>query len=92
MPPMHALLADPWVAAEIDAALEPYAGRLPPEELAWMRDQLAETLASDGAAARLLRRAHPRVVDESGEVPIGADARPGVQRAGAAKARGGKAR
>jgi hypothetical protein len=33
-----------------------------------MRDQLAETLASDGRAEKLLRRAKPMVVEQSGEV------------------------
>lgn len=62
-----ALLDDPWIAAQIEAAVAPYAGRLPERELAWMRRQLAEVLARDPAAARLLRRAKPRQVDESGE-------------------------
>jgi len=65
---VHPLLADPWIAAQVDAAVAPYRGRLPEEELAWMRDQLAENLATDERAARLLRRARPPVVLESGEV------------------------
>lgn len=65
---MNPLLADPWIAAQIDEAVAPYRGRLPEAELAWMRDQLAEVLASDEAAARVLRRAHPRPVDASGVV------------------------
>lgn len=65
---MHPLLADPWIAAKIEAAVAPYAGRLPPEELAWMRDQLAETLSSDERAAKLLRRVRPPELLESGEV------------------------
>jgi hypothetical protein len=63
------LVADPWTVAQIDAAVAPYAGVLSASQLAWMREQLAETLATDAAAAKLLRRAHPRVVEESGEVP-----------------------
>ena len=65
---MHPLLEDPWIAAQIEAAVKPYVGRLPPEEIAWMRDQLAETLAGDDRSARLARRARPAEVDESGEV------------------------
>jgi hypothetical protein len=69
--PMHPLLADPWIAAQVDAAVAPYIGRLPDGEVAWMREQLAETLASDERAAQMLRRARPAEVDESGEVRRG---------------------
>ena len=65
---MHPLLADPFIAAQIEAAVAPYVGRLSEGEVAWMREQLAETLASDERGARLLRRARPAIVDESGEV------------------------
>jgi len=65
---MHPLLADPWIAAQVEAAVAPYVGRLPAGELAWMREQLAETLATDERAAHLLKRARPVTVDESGEV------------------------
>jgi hypothetical protein len=65
---MHPLLEDAWVAAQVDAAVAPYVGRLSAAEVAWMRDQLAETLASDERGATLLRRAEPLEVDESGEV------------------------
>lgn len=65
---MHPLLADPWIAAQIEAAVAPYVGRLSAREVAFMREQLAETLASDERAARLVRRARPVVVEESGEV------------------------
>jgi len=63
---MHTLLDDPWVAAQVDAAIAPYVGKLSETDLAWMRDQLAETLAEDAYAASLVRRAHPRVSDQSG--------------------------
>jgi hypothetical protein len=69
---VHPLLADPWIAAQIDAAMAPYAGRLPSEEVAWMREQLAETLAESDTAAELLQRAKPAVVEQSGEVRRGA--------------------
>jgi hypothetical protein len=74
----HPLLDDPFVAQEIDAALQPYAHALSAAELAWMRDQLAETLANDPDARRVLDAAHPRNedVDESGErLRLGATAR-----------------
>lgn len=67
-PRMHPLLADPWIAAQVEAAVAPYVGRLSAGELAFMRDQLAETLASDDRAQRLARRTRPIHVDESGEV------------------------
>lgn len=83
------LLADPWIAAQIDAAVAPYEGRLPAREIAWMREQLAEVLSRDPRAARLLRGAHPREPDQSGErlAPgvVAEDAPPGA--GGRAKAR-----
>lgn len=65
---MHPLLEDPWIAAQVEAAVAPYVGRLSAEEVSWMRDQLAETLATDENAALLIRRARPIQVQESGEV------------------------
>lgn len=65
---MHPLLEDPWVAAEVEAAVAPFVGRLSEAEVAWMRDELAETLASDEKALRLARRARPPAVEQSGEV------------------------
>jgi hypothetical protein len=69
---VHPLLDDPWVRARIDEAVAPYVGRLSAGEIAWMREQLAETLASDDTAAKLLHRARPTVVEESGEMRRGA--------------------
>lgn len=66
---MDRLLSDPWIAAQIDAAVAPYVGSVSPDEIAWMRERLAEVLATDPGAAELLAAARPRVVDESGEVP-----------------------
>jgi hypothetical protein len=84
---MHPLLSDPFVAAEIDDALAPYAG-LPAEELAWMRERLADVLATDPHAAAILSGAHPRVVDTSGAVealaPASEPAKPDVRRRGKA--------
>jgi len=89
---MNALLDDPWIAAQIDAAVAPYVGKLTPAEIAWMREQLAEALVGDERAARLLCRARPVHVDESGEVrrdavgavvrPAGAPARAAGKKAG----------
>lgn len=73
----HPLLDDPYVAREIELALRPYAAHLPRAELAWMREQLAETLATDPVAFAALRRAHPRDdVDQSGEVETSAERGP----------------
>jgi hypothetical protein len=65
---MHPLLEDPWIAARIEAAVAPYAATLSAEELGWMKDQMAASLAEHDKAAKLLRRARPAVVDESGEL------------------------
>ena len=64
----QSLLEDPWTLAQVDAAVAPYAGRLPASDLKWMRDQLLQALRSDRDTARALRAAHPRAVDQSGEV------------------------
>ncbi len=63
----HPLLENPFVAAEIEAAIQPYVGKLTDEELAWMRDQLATLLADDPEARLSLDGAMPREVDRSGE-------------------------
>ena len=66
---MRLLVSDPWIAAQIDEVVAPYVGRLPARDIAWIRDQLAETLIADEHAARLLKAAHPHNnVDESGEI------------------------
>jgi hypothetical protein len=59
---------EPWLAARIEAALAPYAAVLSAEELAWMREQVAEALANDPDAADVVARADPRTRDRSGEV------------------------
>ena len=66
--PNNPLLVDPWIKEQIEAAVAPYVHVFSAEQLAWMRQQLAETLATDEAAAQLLRRARPKLVDESGEL------------------------
>ena len=67
---MHPLLKDPWVAAQIDAATAPYRRLWTEDQLRAFREQMAETLASHPKAARLLRLAHPGIVDQSSEVAI----------------------
>jgi hypothetical protein len=57
-----------WLDQQVDEAIAPYADKLAPAELAWMREQLAERLKSDPALGLLAHRAQPRVVDESGEI------------------------
>jgi hypothetical protein len=66
--PNHPVLADPWTREQIEAAVAPYVHLLSAEQLAWMREQLAETLATDEHAAKVLRRARPHLVEESGEL------------------------
>jgi len=63
----HRLLKDPFVAAQVQDAIAPFVGRLDGEDIAWMREQLAQLLEDDGEAAAALLGAHPRNVDHSGE-------------------------
>ncbi len=65
----HPLLSDPFVAAQIEDAVAPFSSRLDPFDLAWMRDQLALLLQTDGELAALLSGAHPR----TGHAPAGVD-------------------
>jgi hypothetical protein len=68
---MHPLLADPWVAAQIDAAIAPYRQLWPPEAITAFREEMASTLALHPMASRLLREAMPgEVKDSSGEVGL----------------------
>jgi hypothetical protein len=65
---MHPLLADPWVAAQIEAAIAPYRKLWPDAAIEAFREQMAATLATHPAAIRLLREARPIPVEPSGEV------------------------
>ena len=76
---MRLIVSDPWIAAQIDEVVAPYIGRLPAREVAWIREQLLHTLASDETAALLLKGARPREVDQSGEL----ECEPGVDEASA---------
>lgn len=69
---MHIFLEDPWIRARIDAAVAPYRSLVSPDDLAFMREELAELLVRDEQAARTLRRARPRDdVNASGEAFVG---------------------
>ena len=69
---MHPILNDPWIKARIDAAVAPYVNLVSRDDLAFLRDELAELLVQDERAARALRRARPREdVDASGEAFVG---------------------
>jgi len=63
----HPLRADPFVAAEIEAALAPYVPSLTAAELEWARDELADVLERDPDARSALEAALPRAEDRSGE-------------------------
>ena len=69
---MHVLLKDPWIKAKIDSALAPYLNLVSPDDLEFLKDELAEVLVHDKHAAAALRRARPREdVNSSGEAFIG---------------------
>jgi hypothetical protein len=57
-----------FLESQVDAALEPYRGKLPDAELAWVRERLLESAADEDGLAALLRAAFPRDVERSGEV------------------------
>lgn len=56
--------------AEIERALDPYRRLVSSEDLAFMRERLADAITS-GALRDAARRAAPRVVEESVESPLG---------------------
>ncbi len=60
------LLADPFVAAQIDDAMALVAPALSEEQRTWLREQLAEVMAEDAQLAEALAGAHPRSVVHSG--------------------------
>jgi hypothetical protein len=61
------LLEDAFVARAIDDAVAPFAGLLLVEDRDWLRGQILALLEQDEQLGRLLRAAHPRSVDASGE-------------------------
>jgi len=60
------LLADAYVAAQIDDAVGLVAPALSEDERLWLRAQLAEVLAEDSRMGEALAGAHPRSVVHSG--------------------------
>lgn len=97
---MQGIAGDPWVLAQIEAAVRPYLGRLAEEEIEWMKERLRESLLEEAAGRDWVRRARPReAVEQSGEMAFepfteeelrgeGAGARVGP--AGGAQSGGGK--
>ncbi len=73
---MHPLLEDPWVAAQIDAALDKHRHALTPRQIQAFREKMAWTFANHPLAKRILEQARPVVPDRSGErlTPAGAAA------------------
>ncbi|MBK8251935.1 MAG: hypothetical protein IPK82_04630 [Polyangiaceae bacterium] len=82
---------DPWLESQLEAAMAPYVGRLPAEELDWMRERLIETLMSEAKGIDLVRKARPRVVLQSGAMrKLGGEAKPPIKVAASDKRRGKK--
>ncbi len=65
---MHPLLAHPWVAAQIDAAVAPYLKLWPPAAVEAARDEMAETLLRSSVGTALLRRAGALPMGDSGDI------------------------
>jgi hypothetical protein len=67
----HRLLADPFIAAEIDDALAAFVGRLAEDRIEWMRHNLALACENDPHLVAALKGAYPRHapgnIDASGE-------------------------
>jgi hypothetical protein len=63
---MHPLLLDPFVAGEIDAALEKHRHALTPAEIEAFREKMAWTFANHPAAQRILARARAKAEETSG--------------------------
>jgi hypothetical protein len=62
---------DPYVEAQIERALEPWAGKATPEMLAAMRERLEEMLTTHPTAVGLLDQLRKAPVpDASGQRPI----------------------
>ena len=62
------MIDHPWIRAELDAVLAPYAGKLSLDDVQWMRERLCELLCTDEHALELLREALPEHFEESGEI------------------------
>ena len=61
---------DPLVAAEVERALSPYVGLVPPDVLQTMREVLEDALTTHPVAMKLLDHLRERVAQEvSGTIP-----------------------
>jgi hypothetical protein len=67
---MSALLDDPWIAAEPDAAVAPYRGIWSEEAILAFRQEALATLISHPTMLRLLREARPGPTFASGDVRV----------------------
>lgn len=65
---MRSLLEDPWVAAQVDAAVAPYQKVWPPYAVEAFRQEVAATIAANSGLSVLVREANPNAVYSSGEV------------------------
>jgi hypothetical protein len=59
---------DPFIEAQIERALAPYRRLLPPEDLAYFRDELLLIMETHPAVFRLVDRMRGRDVESSGKV------------------------
>ncbi len=57
-----------FLAAQVEAAVAPYVGKLSPADLSWMRERMLESIREDPDMRMLAQAARPRVADQSGEV------------------------
>lgn len=64
---MHPLLEDPWVAAQIDAAVDKHRHALTERQIQAFRERMACTFANNPFAMRVLEQARAAVPDRSGE-------------------------
>lgn len=64
---MHRLLSDPWVAAQIDAAVAPYRGKWTERQIEIFREKAAHMLAEHPDASRLVDRETGAGVYQSGD-------------------------
>lgn len=67
MPSPH---TDPWIVAELEAAVAPYRGIWPEEAIAAFQREVLATLTSHPTMIRLLSEARPATADPSGEVRV----------------------
>lgn len=71
--------------AEIERGLDPYRNLVSEDELGFMRERLRAAIV-DGPLRDLARRAAPRIIEESVEAPLTAEAAEALRREGGAPA------